>query len=132
MHRRLLMTIIGSLVGTIIFIVPLCHNFTTLLLVNIVVGIGAAMVMAVVLDISVMIGRRVGMGLWMGIINTIVSVGIIVSPLISGAIMDSSGINSVFYFTGILSLLLTLIGYYYVRRWAKAQQMPNPLMKWIP
>ena len=126
MHKRMLMVIIGSLIGTIIFIVPLCNNFTTLLLVNIVVGIGAAMVMAVVLDISVMIGRRVGMGLWMGIINTIVSVGIIVAPLISGAIMDFSGTNSVFYFAGILSLLLTLIGYYYVWRWAKAQQTPAP------
>ena len=74
------------------------------------------------MDIAVLIGERVGMGLWLGIINTLISVAVIVAPLISGAIMGSSGINAVFYFAGILSLVFTLIGCYYFWRWSKARK----------
>jgi MFS family permease len=53
--------------------------------------------------------------------NTTKSLGVIVAPLISGVMMDYSGINSVFYFAGILSLVFTFIGCYYVWRWSKGQ-----------
>ena len=121
-YKRLLMMIIGSFIGTIIFIVPLCNDFITLLLVNVVVGIGTAMSLAVALDIAAVIGRKVGMGFWMGIFNTTISVGTIVAPIISGVVMDYSGINSVFYFTGILSLVFTFIGCYYVWSWSKVNK----------
>ena len=106
-YKRLMMMIIGSFIGTIIFIVPLCHDFITLLLVNVIIGICTAMSMAVATDIAAVIGRKVGMGFWMGIFNTTISVGTIVAPLVAGVVMDYSGINSVFYFAGILSLLFT-------------------------
>jgi len=120
-YKRLLMMIIGSFIGTIIFIVPLCHDFITLLLVNVIIGICTAMSMAVATDVAAVIGRKVGMGFWMGIFNTTISVGTIAAPLISGAVMDYSGINSVFYFAGILSLVFTFIGCYYVWKWSKGQ-----------
>jgi MFS family permease len=121
-YKRLLLLIIGSFIGTIIFIVPLCNDFITLLLVNVVVGIGTAMSLAVALDIAAVIGRKVGMGFWMGIFNTTISVGTIVAPIISGVVMDYSGINSVFYFAGILSLVFTFIGCYYVWSWSKVNK----------
>jgi len=37
-------------------------------------------------------------------------------------VLDYSGINSVFYFTGILSLVFTLIGCYYVWKWSKGNK----------
>ena len=121
-YKRLLLLIIGSFIGTIIFIVPLCHDFITLLLVNVIIGICTAMSIAVALDIAVIIGKKVGMGFWMGIFNTTISVGTIAAPLFSGVVMDYSGINSVFYFAGIVSLLFTFIGCYYVWKWSKANK----------
>jgi len=102
--------------------VPLCNGFITLLLVNVIVGIGTAMSMAIILDAAVLIGKKVGMGFWMGITNTIISVATIVAPLISGAVLDYAGINAVFYLSGILSLLFTLIGCYHVWKWVKGHQ----------
>ncbi len=121
-YKRLMMMIIGSFIGTIIFIVPLCHDFITLLLVNVIIGISAAMSIAVATDIAAVIGKKVGMGFWMGIFNTTISVGTIAAPLVAGVVMDYSGINSVFYFAGILSLVFTFIGCYYVWRWSKANK----------
>ncbi len=120
-YKRLLMMITGSFIGTIIFIVPLCQDFITLLLVNVIIGICTAMSMAVATDIAAVIGRKVGMGFWMGIFNTTISLGIIIAPLVAGVVMDYAGINSVFYFAGILSLLFTIIGCYYVWKWSKGQ-----------
>ena len=76
----------------------------------------------VLADIAVVIGKKVGIGSWMGIFNTTISLGIIVAPLMSGVVMDYAGINSVFYFAGIVSLLFTFIGCYYVWRWSKVNK----------
>ncbi|NAS89734.1 hypothetical protein C4E24_08400 [ANME-1 cluster archaeon AG-394-G21] len=99
--------------------VPLCHDFTTLLLANVLIGLGAAISMPVATDIAVVIGKKVGMGSWMGIFNTTISLGVIIAPLMSGVVMDYAGINSVFYFASILSLVFTFIGCYYVWSWSK-------------
>ena len=122
-YKRLLQMIIGSFIGTIVlFMVPLCNDLITLLLANVLIGIGAAISMPVTTDIAVVIGRKVGIGSWMGIFNTTKSLGIIVAPLISGVVMDYLGINSVFYFAGIVSLLFTFIGCYYVWKWSKVNK----------
>ncbi|MGB3457695.1 MAG: MFS transporter, partial [Halobacteriota archaeon] len=121
-RNRLLQLIIGSFIGTIIlFMVPLCNDLITLLLANVLIGIGAAISMFVAIDIAVVIGKKVGIGSWMGIFNTTKSLGIIIAPLMSGVVMDYAGINAVFYFAGIVSLLCTLIGCYYVWKWSKGQ-----------
>lgn len=101
---------------------PLCNDFITLLLVNVAVGIGTAMSTAVILDAAVLIGKKVGMGFWMGITNTIISFATIVAPIISGAVLDYAGINAVFYLSGILSLVFTFIGCYYVWKWSKGHK----------
>nr|AAU83965.1 multidrug-efflux transporter [uncultured archaeon GZfos35A2] len=122
-YNMLLQIIIGSFIGTIgLFMVPLCNDFITLLLVNVFIGIGAAISIPVLADIAVVIGKKVGIGSWMGIFNTTISLGIIVAPLMSGVVMDYSGINSVFYYTGIVSLLCTLIGCFYVWSWSKVNK----------
>ena len=122
-YKMLLQIIIGSFIGTIVlFMVPLCNDLITLLLVNVIIGIGAAISMPVATDIAVVLGRKVGIGSWMGIFSSTISVGIIIAPLMSGVVMDYSGINSVFYFAGIVSLLFTFIGCYYVWKWSKVNK----------
>ncbi|MEA1999635.1 MAG: hypothetical protein U9N61_10005 [Euryarchaeota archaeon] len=72
--------------------------------------------------IAVVIGRKVGIGSWMGIFSSTISLGIIIAPLMSGVVMDYAGINAVFYFAGIVSLLFTFIGCYYVWKWSKVNK----------
>ena len=81
------------------------------------------MSIAVATAIAVIVGKKVGMGFWMGIFNSIIFLGVIVAPLISGAVMDYAGIDSVFYFAGILSLVFTFIGCYYVWKWTKDSKL---------
>jgi MFS family permease len=122
-YKRLMQIIIGSFIGTIVlFMVPLCYDFITLLLVNVIIGIGAAISMPVATDIAVVIGKKVGIGSWMGIFSSTISVGIIIAPLMSGVVMDYAGINAVFYFAGIVSLLFTFSGCYYVWKWSKVNK----------
>jgi MFS family permease len=80
------------------------------------------MSIAVATDIAAVIGKKVGMGFWMGIFNTTISVGTIAAPLVAGVVMDYAGINSVFYFAGILSLVFTFTGCFYVWNWSKVNK----------
>ncbi len=66
-YKMLLQIVLGSFVGTIVlFMVPLCNDLISLLLANVLIGIGAARSMPVVTDVAVVIGRKVGIGSWMG------------------------------------------------------------------
>ncbi|MFH1380665.1 MAG: MFS transporter [Candidatus Omnitrophota bacterium] len=114
---KLCQLIVGSLIGTAAMLsVPFCSNFAALLFVATLMGIGAAISVPVATGISVLIGKRVGMGSWMAIFNTTLSVGVIVAPITTGMIMDISGVDSIFYIIAGISLLVTLIGTYYVIR----------------
>ena len=88
----------------------------TLLFVATLMGVGAAISVPVATGISVLIGKRVGMGSWMAIFNTTLSVGVIIAPITAGIMMDVSGIASVFYTIACISLVGTLVGFYYVLR----------------
>jgi MFS family permease len=70
----------------------------------------------------ILVGKKVGMGFWMGIFNTTISLGLIIAPLMSGVVMDYAGINSVFYYSGIVSLVFTFTGCYYVWNWSKVNK----------
>ena len=116
-RARLYQLVAGSLIGTIAMLaIPFCNNFMTLLFVATLMGIGAAISVPVATGISVLIGKRVGMGSWMAIFNTTLSIGVIVAPITAGIMMDVSGIDSVFYTIACISLVGTLIGFYYVLR----------------
>ncbi len=115
-RRKPYQELAGLFVGTVaLLVMPFCPNMVTLLLASSFVGIGAALAMSVAVSDSILVGKKVGMGHWMGIFNTTGSLGIIISPLLSGIILDHLGIHPVFYIGGILSLLGTLICWHYVR-----------------
>ena len=115
-HRKQYQELAGLFVGTVaLFVMPFCSNLATLLLAGSFVGIGAALAMSVAVGDSVLIGKKVGMGHWQGIFNTMGSLGIIIAPLVSGIVLDHSGIAPVFYAGGIASLIGTLFCWYYVR-----------------
>ncbi len=116
-RARLYQLIAGSLIGTVAMLaIPFCNNFITLLFVATLMGVGAAISVPVATGISVLIGKRVGMGSWMAIFNTTLSIGVIIAPITAGIMMDASGIDSVFYTIACISLVGTLIGFYYALR----------------
>ncbi|MDP8262005.1 MAG: MFS transporter [Candidatus Ancaeobacter aquaticus] len=114
---KLYQIIIGSIIGTLALVaLPFFSDFSMFLVLGSVIGIGAAISTPAIMSISVLAGQVSGMGMWMAILNTAMSIGFIVTPLVSGIVMDSMGINSVFYLFGCVSLAGTAICFYYMRK----------------
>ena len=55
------------------------------------------------------VGKSLGMGSTMGLTDTGWSLGMIVSPILSGVIMDSLGLTRIFYAGGILIIIGTVL-----------------------
>jgi len=53
-------------------------------------------------------GRILGQGVAMGAFNTVMSIGIVVPPLIYGVMVTLWGIDSIYIFSGLISLLTLL------------------------
>jgi len=116
-YNRVLLVLIGSTVAALaLLLTPIARNFWQLFSISSLMGLGGATSMPSISAITVEVGQRLGMGVSMGLFNTATSVGMIAAPLISGVVMDASGIKSVFLIAGVISLLGTAIFYYYVRR----------------
>jgi len=111
-RSKLFLIITGSLIGSFsLFSMPLSTNYLILLCLGITMGVGSAMSMPAASAIAVIIGKKEGIGSMMGLFTMAMSVGLIASPLISGAVMDFLNINAVFYAMGALSVLCTAISY---------------------
>ena len=107
----------GTSVGMIaLLLIPFCPDFGALLGAGILLGLGAAISMPALSSISVLIGKKAGMGSWMGIITATMSIGFILTPLISGVVMDHLGIDAVFYVLFMVALFGGLCYFYYIRR----------------
>jgi MFS family permease len=91
---------------------PLSLNYFTLLCLGITMGIGSAMSIPAASAIASRIGKKEGVGSMMGLFTMAMSLGLIVSPLISGTVMDFLNINAVFYVMGLLSILGTAVLYF--------------------
>ena len=86
----------ACLAGISILFMPGAGGFTGLLLLNIAMGFGSGIAMPAGLTLSARIGKEIGMGSVIGITETGWSVGMIVSPIISGLIKDVFGLESLF------------------------------------
>jgi len=62
-----------------------------------------------------MAGKDLGLGATMGLFNAAMSIGMIAAPLISGLIMDTLGLNSIFYVAGGISFVGLLFFMYYFK-----------------
>lgn len=90
--------------GITVLAMPWADGFMMVLVLNIAMGFanGAAMPGGYVL--AGRLGRMHGMGAVMGLTDSAWSLGMIFSPIISGFILDTMGMESVFYLGGILIL----------------------------
>ena len=117
-YSKILLIILGSGISAaaLLFIPLIAHNFRSLLIIDMFMGIGGAISMPSASAITVIAGKRYGMGASMGVFNTAMSVGMILAPLLSGMVMDTLGLIYIFYVAGIVSVLGILIFIYYVRK----------------
>lgn len=117
--NKLNLIILGSLVvGTALFIIPLSTNFKELLLVSIVMGLGSAIAIPASLALATGVGREKGMGSVMGLFNTAMSLGNVVSPLVSGLVMDIFNLPCVFFTSSGLVFVSTAIFFFLTRETA--------------
>jgi MFS family permease len=111
--RTLLVTMGSIVVGGALIAVPFTGSALLMLAVALLIGAGSGIAIPSATAIATVAGREIGQGAAMGAYNTASSAGMIVAPIISGAIMDAFGLAPVFYFAGSASLL-AVIGFRYV------------------
>lgn len=101
------LVIIGTFAsGMTVFGMPFIDGFTIILLLNILMGIANGISLPGGLVITGQLGRSMGMASLMSITDGAWSLGMIVSPILSGVILDVFGLSYVF----IVGSLLILTG----------------------
>lgn len=112
-YNKMLMIYLGTLLsGTALILMPLSPNFYILFALGLLMGLGNAIYMPPSMALITISGKIHGMGAVMGLINTAMSIGMVLSPIVAGVLMDTMGLDAVFYLSGLFTLLgiLALIG----------------------
>lgn len=104
---------IGCLfIAVALFLVPDFHGIWAYTIFALLMGTGGGIAVPAMYALVTITGREVGQGAAMSVINTVMSFGMILSPLICGTIMDRSGIVTVFYLSAVIVLLAAPVMYY--------------------
>ena len=104
------MIIVGTFIsGLAVVGMPFVEGFGLILGFNILMGIGNGIAMPAGFVITGQLGKEMGMGSIMGITDAGWSLGMIVSPILSGIIMDTLGLPSIFMAGGFLIIIGTVL-----------------------
>lgn len=93
------------IVAVALALVPGFEGLFPYVLFALLMGVGGGISIPAMYALVTITGREVGQGSAMGTINMVMSIGMILSPLICGMIMDEIGISSVFYFSAAIVIL---------------------------
>ena len=108
--------IFGSfLSGLAVLGMPFADGFTQILMLNVVMGAANGIAFPGALVITANLGKTMGMATLMGLTDAGWSLGMIVSPIMSGLIMDSLGLPSIFFTGGIIILIGTALISYFLK-----------------
>ncbi len=103
------MIITGTIIsGLAVAGMPFVDGFVLILGLNVLMGIGNGITMPAGFVITGQLGKAMGMGAVMGITDAGWSLGMIVSPILSGVIMDTLGLSNIFLTGGFLIIAGTL------------------------
>lgn len=100
--------------GIAVVCMPFADGFRAVLALNILMGAANGFAAPGGFVIAGRLGRKVGMGSMMGLFDAAWSLGLIVSPVLSGIILDTLGMGDIFYIGGALifaGTILTLLFY---------------------
>ncbi len=108
--NRQVLIAIGGYLGSLAFAaVFFAQSFVHLLLVAGVTGAMGAMAMPALSAIAVDEGHHGGMGAIMGVINMAMSAGMMLGPVLAGALADVVGLRSLFVFSAVVGVIGTLL-----------------------
>jgi MFS family permease len=107
---------VGSMIsGVSVLLMPGAGGFLELLCFNFIMGIGSGIAMPAGLALSGRVGRRIGLGAVIGVTDAGWSIGMIISPIASGVIMDTLGLPWIFFVGGCLVCLGTALVFVYLK-----------------
>ena len=101
--------------GVVVACVPLAYGFWPIFFINVLMGAANGVATPGGLVISGHLGRRLGMGTIMSLNDSAWSLGFLVSPILSGLILDGLGMPSVFYIGGLLILAGSTLAVFLLR-----------------
>ena len=120
--NKLSLIVVGAVLTAIsIAAVPLSSTFLVLLAVSSLLGAGSALQQPPIMALTVEAGKKIGMGVAMGAYNSFMSIGMVVTPLLGGYLLDILGIDAIFYFSGLVTLLGTVVFFFLLRIWLRAE-----------
>lgn len=96
-------------------LIPFSKNFFTLLLFNILMGLGSGISIPAISVITAQLGKKLGMGSVMGLFNTAFGIGGGIGPIIAGLIMLATSLTFVFVSSSVIVLIGTIIFYYMMK-----------------
>ncbi len=108
-NRFLLIGAGAGIIGIGMIMVPFLHGFLPYLVFSLLIGIGSGISVPAMYALATVAGRETGQGVAMAMVNTIMSYGMIISPLVFGFIMDYAGISNVFYISALLIFISLFI-----------------------
>jgi len=113
---KVAMMVAGSIMMLIaLALMPLSADFYTLLLFNILMGLGSAISIPAGSAITAQLGKKLGMGSVMGLFNTAFGIGGGIGPIIAGLIMLATNLTVVFVSSAVIVLVGTMIFYYLMK-----------------
>ena len=113
---KVAMMVSGSImILAALLLMPLSTSFYTLLLFNLLMGLGSAVSIPANTAITVQLGKKLGMGSVMGLFNTAFGIGGGIGPIIAGMIMVATSLSFVFISSSIIIFFGTAIFYYLMK-----------------
>jgi MFS family permease len=97
------------------FFMPATNSWLSLLATQLIIAVGSGLMIPAISAITTIEGRSLGMGSTMGVFNTAMSIGMISSSLICGALVDIVGLCNIFYL-GSIAVVAGLGLFYIIRR----------------
>jgi MFS family permease len=114
-YNKFYLIALGTIIVAVaLALVPGFHGFYPYLIYAFLMGIGGGIAVPAMFALVTITGRETGQGSAMGVVNMVMSMGMIVSPLICGWIMDISNVSAVFnisaYIVAISTPLFIMMG----------------------
>ncbi|MDX8550580.1 MFS transporter [Methanospirillum sp. J.3.6.1-F.2.7.3] len=113
-----------TMIGASLLVIPVVQGLSAYLLSAVLLGVGRGISLPSLFALVSCAGREIGQGSASGMVNMSLAIGLIVAPLLSGVIMDLSGIDMVFYVSGVMSLFCTGI---FIRLNNREERSENPM-----
>ena len=121
MNRQILIAVGGYLSSLAFALVFMSNGFVHLLLIGTLAGALGAVSMPALSAIAADEGHHSGMGAIMGVINMAMSAGMMLGPVLAGALAEVIGLRALFLFSGVVGLLGTAAFGWLTIEHAKAQ-----------